>query len=153
MTGEAWNFLLAETGIVQRLEQRLQHGPDAWARLIGTRTTLESVTEAMQITPAVHVIYDGFTVSEADEAAARMAHRWLAVVAVKNIEQQRAAAARNQEAGPYLRDVLAALHGWTPPECTSPLVPITPPRPYFSPAKFVYYPLAFKCESYHCAQV
>jgi hypothetical protein len=146
----AWNFMLAETGIVARLEQSLQHGPGAWARLIGTRPTLESVTEDMQTAPAVYVIYDGFAVLEADECSARLAHRWFAVVVVKNIEQQRGAAPRNQEAGPYLRDVLAALHGWVPPECVCPFVLTTPPRPYYSPAKFVYYPLAFVSESYHC---
>ncbi|MDR2155904.1 MAG: hypothetical protein LBE78_12925 [Burkholderiaceae bacterium] len=152
MSVGAWNFARAELGIVRRLEQCLQHRPGAWARVIGTRPTLESVTEEMQDAPAVYVIYDGFAVLESDEGSARLAHRWFAVVTVKNTAQQRAAAPRNQEAGPYLCDVLQALHGWTPPDCVSPFVPVTPPRPYYSPAKFVYYPLAFTTESYHCAR-
>ncbi len=146
----AWNFMLAETGMVDRLKATLQTGPNAWARAIGTRTELAAVTEDMQVVPAVYVVYDGFAVLDANEFEATLAHRWFVVIAVASAAAQREAAPRNQEAGPFMRDVLAALHGFLPPQCRSPLVPSTPPRPYFSPAKFAYYPLAFTTESYHC---
>jgi hypothetical protein len=148
----AWDFTVAESGIVQRLKDRLQTGHGAWARQIGTRTELAAVVEEMQVVPAVYVVYNGFAVLSADECSAALAHRWFAVIAVSGISaQQREAAPRNQEAGPYMRDVLHALHGWQPPGCSAALVPATPPRPYYSPAKFAYYPLAFTTESYHCA--
>lgn len=150
MTAAAWNFMLAEDGIVERLKATLQAGPDAWARAIGTRTELAAVTEEMQLAPAVYVVYDGFAVLAASEFEATLSHRWFVVIAVASAAQQREASARNRLAGPYMHDVLAALHGFQAPQCRSPLVPVTPPRPYFSPAKFAYYPLAFMCESYHC---
>lgn len=146
----AWNWMQAEAGIVDRLKATLQAGPGAWARAIGTRTELAAVTEEMQTAPAVYVVYDGFAVLEANEFEVTLAHRWFAVIAVASAATLREAAPRNQLAGPYMRDVLDALHGFLPPECRSPLVPATPPRPYYSEAKFAYYPLAFITESYHC---
>ncbi len=142
--------MLAEQAIVAQLKATVQSGADAWARAVGTRTDAAAVTEEMQLAPAVYVVYDGFSVLSASEFDATLGHRWLVVIAVANAAAGPEAAPRNQEAGPYTRDVLAALHGFLPAECRSALVPVTPPRPFFSPAKFAYYPLAFVTESYHC---
>ena len=151
MSTAAWNFMLAEAGIVNKLTADLQTGPDRWARLIGTRTELAAVTEDMQMAPAVYVVYDGFAVLEADEYQAKLLHRWFVVIAVSDATKQREAAPRNQVAGPYMRDVLASLHGYWPPECKGALIPVTPPKPYYSDAKFAYFPLAFTVESFSCS--
>lgn len=145
----AWNFHAAEGGIVERLKAVLQSGPGAWARAVETRDVLATVAEEMQTTPAVYVVYDGFAVLEANEQQALLAHRWLAIVAIGNATQGREAAPRNQEAGPRVADVLAALHGYRPPGSTTALVPATPPRPYYSDAKFAYYPVAFTTTVLH----
>jgi len=146
-----WNFTVAEVGIVNRLKERVGSGPLAWARLVGTRADLAAVAEAMQMAPAVYVTYNGFAVASADEYACSLLHRWFATVAVSNVVDARESGPRNQEAGPYMASVLDALHGFTPPDCNTPLVPITPPRPYYGSAKFAYFPLAFTTTSYHCA--
>lgn len=147
-----WNFHAAEAGIVEQLKACCQAGPGAWARAVETRDVLATVAEEMQVVPAVYVVYDGYAVLDADEQRALLAHRWIAVVAVSDASQGREAGPRNQAAGPYVADVLAALHGYLPPGCTGALVPAPPPRPYYSEARFAYYPVAFSAEVYHSSR-
>lgn len=151
MSGPAGiNLLAAESGIVQRLKDATQSGPDPWARKIGTRDYLATVAEEMQIAPAVYVVYDGLVVFDADEQRASLGHRWLVVVAVATAAAMAESTARNQEAGPCMGAVLVALQGYTPPGCTHGLVPTTPPRPFYSPGgRFAYYPLAFTARALH----
>jgi hypothetical protein len=143
------NFHAAEASIVTALQERLQAGADKWARLIGTRKDLAAVAEEMQAAPAVYVVYDGFAVLDASPFEAVMAHRWLVVVAVKTAAQTRESAPLNVEAGPYVWDVVDALHGFVPEGAVKALVPATPPRPYYSDAGFAYFPVAFSCEARH----
>lgn len=147
-----WNFLAAETAIVEQLKARCQSGPGAWARAVGTRAALAEVAEEMQTVPAIYVVYDGYAVLEADAQRAVLAHRWLAVVAVGNATQGRESAARNQEAGPMVAAVFAALHGFMPPGCAGAMVPATPPRPYYSEARFAYHAVAFTVEARHATR-
>ena len=144
-----WNFLAAETGIVHRLKARLQSGAAPWAREVASRDALATVAEEMQHCPAVYVVYDGFTVQDADEQRALLAHRFLTILAIANAKQGRDAAPRNQSAGALLPDIIAALHGFTPPECAGGLIPVTAPRPYYSEAKFAYFPLAWQTPVIH----
>jgi hypothetical protein len=152
MRVDAWNFLVAEAGIVERVKQISQDTPPAWARLVGTRKHLADVAEEMQILPAVYVVYDGFAVlPETDEFTLALSHRWLVVLAMGTAASQREADALNQSAGPYIGQLLSGLHGFTPPGCGEPLVAGTPPRPYYSAARFAYYPLVFSTSSTHCS--
>lgn len=142
-------LLAAEAGIVARLQQATQQGPDRWCRKVATRDYLASVAEEMQDAPAIYVVYDGLVVFDADEQRASLGHRWLVVVAVAvTSPQQRDAAPRNSEGGRYMAAVLHALHGLTLPEHTHGLVPTTPPRPYYSEGKFAYFPLAFMARAH-----
>lgn len=144
-----WNFHAAEAGIVERIKAATQVGAGAWARAVETRDKLATVAEEMQTVPAVYVVYDGYVVLDANDQQALLAHRWLVIVAIGNATQGREAAPRNQEAGPYVAAVFAALQGYRPPGSTGPLVPATPPRPYYSEAKFAYYPVAFTTTVMH----
>ena len=51
-----------------------------------------------------------------------------------------------------VRDVFAALHGFMPPGSAGAMVPATPPRPYYSEARFAYYPVAFTTEARHATR-
>ncbi|MDR1890115.1 MAG: hypothetical protein LBQ81_12185 [Zoogloeaceae bacterium] len=144
-----WNFLAAETGIIARLKSRLQSGSNAWAREVASRDVLATVAEEMQRCPAVYVVYDGFTVQDADEQRALLLHRFLTILAIANAAQGRDAAPRNQSAGMLLPDIVSALHGWQPPECAGGLVPVSAPRPYYSEARFAYFPLAWQTPVIH----
>lgn len=149
MSAEAWDFTVAETGILERLRQATQQGEDRWAREVGTRGDMARVAEEQQNAPCLYTVYDGFSVRSADEYTCTLLHRFLAVVVVKNAAAQREAEPINQAAGPKMKSVLQALHGFRPPGCSTRLVPVTPPRPYHS-AGFGYFPLAFTVESNHC---
>lgn len=151
MNTGVWNFLVAETGIVDRVKAISQTGNAPWARVVGTRKDLATVAEEMQKVPAVYVVYDGFAVLPGtDESLLLLSHRWLVVLALGNAASQREAEALNQEAGPYMGRLLSGLHGFAPPGCSEPLMAGTPPRPYYSPARFAYYPLLFASASSHC---
>lgn len=152
MSALGWNFHAAETAIVDRIKAAAQSGPGAWARAVETRDKLATVAEEMQTVPAVYVVYDGYTVLEADEQRALLSHRWLVIVVVGNATQGRESSPRNQEAGPYVAAVLAALHGYRPPGSTTALVAATPPRPYYSEAKFAYFPVAFTTNVIHSSR-
>lgn len=144
-----WDFAAAEASIIEQLKAQCQSGPDAWARLVGTRATLAEVAEEMQITPAIYLVYDGFVVLDADEQRAMLAHRWLAIVAIANAAQGRDSAPRDADGGPCQAAVFRALHGFMPAGSAKALTPATPPRPYYSEAKFAYYPVAFTSAVHH----
>jgi len=148
----AWNFLEAQTSIVERIRDVSQSGPAAWCRLVGTRKDLSEVAEEMQTTPAVYVVYDGFAVLPgSDELMLSLSHRWLVVLAIGNAAAQKEADRLDQIAGPHIGDLIQALHGFKPRNCREPLVMATPPRPYYSPARFAYYPLLLTTSSTHCS--
>lgn len=144
-----WDFHGAEASIVTQLRTVCQQGPGAWPREIGTRAMLADVAEEMQNCPAIYVVYDGFMVLGANAQLAELAHRWLVVIAVSNAAQGRDSSARMHEAGPFVGDVFRALHGFMPVGSIEAMVPATPPRPYFSPAKYAYFPVAFTTKAYH----
>ena len=145
------NFLAAQPGIVQRIKDVAQAPGTAWARLVGTRKDLAAVAEEMQVTPAVYVVYDGFAVlPESDEFTLALSHRWLVVLAVGHAASQTEALQLDQTAGPLIASLLVALHGHRPAGAAQPLVASTPPRPYYSDARFAYYPLLFTTSSVHC---
>lgn len=148
MSGD-WNFHAAEASIVEQLRQACQAGAGAWAREIGTRGTLADTSEEMQHCPAIYVVYDGYVVTQADVQRAIIQHRWVVVVAVSNATPGRDSAHRTQEAGPFVGAVFRALHGFMPAGSVEAMVPATPPRPFYSVAKFAYFPVAFTTVSHY----
>ena len=147
----AWDFSQAESGIVDRLKEATQQGDGRWARTVETRSDLAAVAAQAQIAPSVYTVYDGFAVKTADEYSCTLLHRFIAVVLVKDLGAQRDADVVNRNAGPKVKSVLEALHGFKPPACSTRLVPATPPRPFYDAAGgFSYFPLAFTVESNHC---
>ncbi|MCL2524574.1 MAG: hypothetical protein FWF20_11780 [Betaproteobacteria bacterium] len=147
-----WDWLAAELAIVERLKTNLQSGPDAWAKQIGTRADLTVVAEEMQHAPAVWVVYDGHDIREADEQRAAVRLRFLVILAVSSAIQGRDET-RNQEASRYLPQIFTALHGWRPPQCVRGLTPVSPPRPYYSQARFAYFPTAWETSVIHSTRM
>jgi|GEM_PF-2013107 len=146
-TWAEWNFYESELDIVARLKAAIQSGPGAWARIVGTRDDLDTVTEDQQVTPGVYVIYQGFQVVDAKEQRATLRHRWAVVLSVSLAGAKgRESSPRNQVAGKFLPAILQALHGYTPLGATTPLIPITPPAARPS-GRFSYYPLAFTSDT------
>jgi hypothetical protein len=146
-----WNFYDTEQDLVDRLKVAFQTGPDAWARIVGTRDDLAEVTESQQTVPGVYVVYRTYQVVSATDKRAALRHLWFVVLAVSvGATKQRESVARNKLAGRYLPAILRALHGYTPAGATTPLVPVTPPPPKPSAdGRFGYYPVAFTCDAHY----
>jgi hypothetical protein len=111
-----------------------------------TAAELEDVKESAQKTPAVHVIYGGYTVAEDLRTAWRLEHTWYAVVAVRSAATQRTGAAARADAGPLVVRVIDALAGANVPGATEPLKLTTPPKAGY-PKGIQYIPSAFIAET------
>jgi hypothetical protein len=146
---DAANFLVSEGGIVKRLVDTMMTGETAVLARVATRADMASLAEEKQIVPAVYVVYMGYQVVEANEGDAMFRHRWIATVAIGNAAGGRDTRQRNLDVGPLVARVIEALAGFTPAPFHTPLVPGTPPPPYYAPA-FVYLPVLFTTDAGMC---
>lgn len=135
-----WNLTAIELDVVNRLKTMTQSGPDAWARIVGTRGDIVDVREDQQVVPGVYAIYGGFVIKSANDNAAELEHRLRVVLALRSSTKDTGAV--NVEAGRRLAQLMKGLHGYTAAGCTTPLVPQTPP-PIYHKGVFSYYPLQF----------
>lgn len=139
------NLLALEAVLVQRLTEQLA---DLSPKVkVLTAVDLAGVTEASQVTPAVHVIYRGYRVveSRADGKAARIEQTWLTVVACDNKRNLRTGEAARVDAGAIARRVCSALMGFNPGPVSKPLRLAEGPEAGFSNG-YQYLPLAFVAE-------
>ena len=111
-----------------------------------TAAELEGVRENAQLTPALHVISDGFRPTESGHKVARLAHTWYVVAAVRNAAAQRSGAAARRQAGPLLARAMAALLSVQLPGTARPLELAPAPRGRYA-AGFYYLPSAWTAET------
>jgi hypothetical protein len=95
--------------------------------------------------PAAFVVSDGHKVLEvtAQGKTARLASRWLVVVAVRNVQQAAQGEAARADAADLVRSCLKSLMGWQPAPGYQSLQPVTPPAPVYD-SGLLLYPLAFE---------
>ena len=106
-----------------------------------TAAELADVKEQAQLTPAVHVIYGGFRITDSQRTAWQPPHTWYAVAAVRNVATVRSGQAARAQAGSLAARVLAALASAQVPGAILPLEPTTPPPARYA-AGFQYVPVA-----------
>ena len=132
------DFLSAEGLIIQRLKDK------SGISAVLSTTDLQGVSEKGQVTPAVHVIYGGF--SPAGKAGnpdvMKIKQSWMIIVTVRNVSSTNEAAAVNQEAGPHIMNVIQSLQGHKLSVDHSDLELQSPPAPLIR-AGFGYYPILF----------
>jgi len=139
------NFLALEPLLVARLaEQLADMNPKVH---VLTAVDLAAVTEATQVTPAIHVIYNGHRVTESDSTGrkVRVEQTWLAVVATRNMRQLANGEAARGDAGRIAARACLELMGFKPAMLSKPLRLVSGPNGGFS-AGFQYLPLAFVAE-------
>lgn len=141
---DANNFMALEPHLVA-LVQAAVEGLSPAVHVL-TAAEIADVKESAQRTPAVHVIYGGYTVAEDLRTAWRLEHTWYAVVVVRSAATQRTGAAARAEAGPLVARVINALAGASVPGSAGPLTLTTPPKAGY-PAGFQYIPSAFTVET------
>jgi hypothetical protein len=74
---------------------------------------------------------------------ARLASRWLVVVAVRNVQQVSQGEAARADAADLVRACLKSIMGWQPAPGYQSLQPVTPPAPVYD-SGLLLYPLAFE---------
>lgn len=93
--------------------------------------------------PAIFVAADGYRVLEASAARARVAVRWLVVVAVASAARVRDGDATRAAASDIARAAFGALLGWQPSPAWQPMLPAEAPRPEYDGGTLLW-PLAFE---------
>jgi hypothetical protein len=95
--------------------------------------------------PAAFVVSDGHKVLEvtAFGKTARIASRWLVVVAVRNVQQVAQGDAARADAADLVMSCLKSLMGWQPRAGVQTMQPVTPPPPDYQDGLLLY-PLAFE---------
>ena len=130
------NYLSAEGLIIARLKARLPA-----VRAVLSAADLVGVEERSQITPALHVLYDGDTVQESPGRAQSVGQRWLVIVAVRNVRDQMGGSAARADAGALLTQVIQALQYWAPSPQHGKLMRANAPKAH--QGEYSYFPLAF----------
>ena len=140
------NFLGAEPLIVARLKAVLP--PDVH---VLSASDLAKIAGGQQPTPAVHVVYGGYSVDDAKvPALARTVQEWITVVVDRNVADIEQGFHARQAAGPLACQVIDALHRHTlkeesgEPLGAGPMRLTAAPTPGFDDGHF-YLPLAWLC--------
>lgn len=110
---------------------------------------LAGLQESAQITPAIHVLYDGDELmagegAQAEQGAVQLIRqRWLVVVTVRNARAIQSGAGARSDAGPLITAALQAVSGWRAGEDYGPLErAVGAPAPLYT-AGYAYFPLLF----------
>ncbi len=137
------DFLGLEPLVIERLKAMVPA-----ARAVLAAEDLADVQERSQVTPALHVIYGGYRITEsADNGRGAITEQtWIVVAVVKGASQRAdGPAALRASAAALVGPVLAALMGWRPAERMRPMKLANGPRPVFS-GGFAYFPLTFAAQ-------
>lgn len=135
------------TGIEDVLVARLATRVPPPARVF-TAADLDGVNQAAQFTPALHIVFDGYTPTRdtGDGRVQELELRWLVVAAVRNAREARTGGPARADAVALIATALTALLGFRPAPDHSALRLATAPPPGFS-AGYHYLPLAFTCRT------
>lgn len=104
---------------------------------------LADVKLARQHSPAVHVIYGGYSVAEDQGTRALLDHTWHAITVVRHVGDTRTGNKARAEMGPLLATVMSTLLGAQVEGATQRLELTNPPRPWheagtqFVPSSFI----------------
>ena len=141
---EANNWLALEPHLLALIADAVQ-GMNPAVHVLSS-ADLADVKESAQKTPAVHLIYGGYRITDDLGTAWSLAHIWYAVVVVRNVATQRSGQAARQSAGPLVAAVVGALVGAKVVGSTRPLTLVSPPPASYR-AGHQYIPSAFEVET------
>lgn len=138
------DFMALEQHLVDSVEKAVAGMQPAVHVL--TAADLDGVKEQAQRTPAIHVIYGGYSIAEDMRVTWRLAHRWYIVAAVRSAAKVRSGQVARLSAGALGARVTAALAGQCLPGAASALMLVTPPAARYA-AGFQYIPSALQVET------
>lgn len=113
--------------------------------LKGVHGLAELGAEKARATPCVYVVFDGARVLETNAPydKARLAARWLVVLAIKNVAAAADGQAAREQAQPLVAATLKLLMGWRPDQAHQELRLVECPRPDFQ-GGLLWLPLVFE---------
>lgn len=140
------NFLALEPELVARLKEKLA-GQVPPVHVL-TSSDLADVAEEKQLTPAVHVMYQSYSVGEIrfDGKACVVNQSWLAVVVTRGTRNLASGFDARQQVGTLAVVVLQALMGFKPASAAKPLMLANAPQAAYS-GGHQYLPLGFDIET------
>lgn len=125
-----YTFTDVEQAIVQRLEwaTQQQHGVLApWCKKIRCAYNIEgALSDIEEDSPAIYLVYEGFSVLDKNPSQTLDAHRWLILLLIKSDIAQRNDASFYQKIGIYQHQIKSALKNFVSQGASQPLVEITP---------------------------
>lgn len=137
-------FAELEQDLVETLEAALKND----GVQVLTAAELADVTTDRQPIPAVHLVYQGYSVSEVrpDGRAARIQQNWLTVAACRNLRTMRSGKASRNEAAMLAKKVLDAFMGYRSGNAVAPAKIANAPKPAYVDG-ITYFPIAFSIET------
>lgn len=128
-------ILDTEQLIVDRLTEQLRG-----VAKVFTADELSSIAEKQQVTPAVHVVYGGYSPTRevGNGAIQEVETRWTLVVAVRTARSH----SNMEKASPIIDAVISAVAGWKPGNQRAHLKLSAAPAAAHTPG-FSYYPIQF----------
>lgn len=138
-------FYAQQTAIYDRLVQRLAASAATERVRVLTAAELAEVPDQRQLAPAVHVVYDGYSVGD-NIAAGKIQgieQNWLVVCHARNTTGQGNPTPAATDAGKIAEVVLAALLGFDPLGTGATLRLFTAPAPAYD-GGYCYLPLNFR---------
>ena len=115
---------------------------------VETAADLEGVTESRLRTPAVHLVYQNYRVSQnrPDGKVSRIEQIWLAIVVTKNVRSVGSGQDARSESMTLADQVASQLMGQHLPGSTGPIQLSNPPNPSYS-SGFSWLPVAFSVQT------
>lgn len=141
---EANDFMALEPRLVEAVRAAVAGMTPAVHVL--TAADLADVLESQQKTPAVHVIYGGYQITEDRGTSWMLEHTWYAVAAVRNVAAVRTGKAARRDAGVLAARVMRALAGASVAGATKTLKLVSPPAAHYQ-SGFQYLPSAVLVET------
>lgn len=138
-------FYAQQTAIYNRLKAALAANAATERVRVLTAAELADVPDARNYAPAVHVVYDGYSVGDnvAGGKIQGIEQNWLVVCHAKNTTKQGDPTPAATDAGKIAEVVLAALLGYDPLSTGATLRLFTAPAPAYD-GGYCYLPLNFR---------
>lgn len=135
------NFLSAEALLVAHIKASLGD----MVRFVGTMADMQTLEEQSQRTPAVYVVFDGYTPGQVtpENRAVQLKQRWLVIVTVRNVSSAHTGAAAREDAGEVLMHLFPALQAYKPSAQHSRFELAAPPPAVYREG-FAYIPTAWE---------
>ena len=125
-----YTFMDVEQAVIQQLEWATQQQHDdlaPWCKKIRCAYNIESaLSDIEEDSPAIYLVYEGFSVLDKNPSQTLDAHRWLIILLIKSDIELRNEAFFNQKIGIYQHQIKSALKNFVPQGVSQSLVEITP---------------------------